>query len=429
MPINAFKAHTYITGRTGTGKSELMKYLFYELQKYSQDKWIYSLMLLDPHGDLAEEILRFKLNAIQEDRILYIAPEPRQSPVLNPLQLPLSLSAKEKEELIPLFSVELARIFQEMMGGTSQLSLQMEALLIPCVSTLLRKGDSSLSELQRFMDDKENQDLVKLGQKSPHPNHRIFFQTAFVENSSYRLTKQSIYTKIQSLLNSPIFYHFTEGKSSVDLEEVLNTGKVVLFNLAQGKMGTEVSNLLGRFILAYVQSLVLRRVYQAKSSRKPSFIFIDECQNYLSKTMGAILAEARKYGLFLVLANQHLGQIQEKSLKEGVLSNTGIKFLGANTANTSKVLAKEVGLKADALTSLAPYYFYLSHQNKIPQLFKPPKFLHKKPKKYLLSLKELKDLKEKIRNKYYQPIQKQTQENIKQKMPQPKYPINNGMIQ
>jgi len=318
---------------------------------------------------LAEEVLRFHLNTSpqksrqsNQDRIIYIDPyaDNHQIPIINPLELPRQITNdEEKEAMIDLLSQELARIFQEMITGTT-LSLQMEALLVPCIAVLLRKGNSDLSELQRMMDDELNHDLVQLGQQSLHPRHQEFFKTAFQNNSTYRLTKQSIYTKLQSLLNSQIFYHLTTGKSTVNLEEAISSGKIVIFNLAQGKMGTEVSQLFGRLIIAMLQSIVLRRVYQPKTKRKPTFLFIDEAQNYLLATsIERMLAESRKYGLHLVLANQNIAQIESKKLKETLLSNTHVKFVGANSPTTLQKMAKEIGVKVKDFEGLKAYAFYL----------------------------------------------------------------------
>ena len=142
ISLTALKRHVYISGRSGSGKSELMKLLFYTLQKQSQKNLGFSLVLLDPHGDLAEEVLGFHLNAStqkngqsSQDRIIYIDlyADTRQIPIINPLELPRQITnGEEKEAMIDLLSQELARIFQEMIAGTT-LSLQMEALLVPCI--------------------------------------------------------------------------------------------------------------------------------------------------------------------------------------------------------------------------------------------------------------------------------------------------------
>lgn len=279
------------------------------------------------------------------------------------------------------------------------------------------------------MDDELNADLVQLGVQSPHPSHQEFFKSPFQTNSTYRMTKQSIYTKLQSLLNSQTFYHLTEGKSTIQLEEAVESGKVIIFNLAQGKMGTEVSQLFGRLIIALLQSIALRRVYQSKTKRKPTFLFIDECQNYLSATsIERILAESRKYGLHLALANQNLAQITSKKLKETILSNTSVKLAGANSPTTLQHMAKEIGIKTKDFELLKTYSFYLRAGGATPRIFKPPTFLLRQKKKYYLKAADKKALKKYLVHEAGHYIPKKPPQNLEELRqqsvaPKPKYGI------
>ena len=111
------------------------------------------------------------------------------------------------------------------------------------------------------MDDERNGNLVNHGKQSPNEAHREFFQNAFF-NKSYGATKQSIYTKIQSLLNSPGFANFIAKPSTFNLEAELNGKKLILFNLSKGKMGDDSSEAAGRFIVAMIQSIIKRRAWE-----------------------------------------------------------------------------------------------------------------------------------------------------------------------
>ncbi len=183
------------------------------------------------------------------DRIVYVDPYIRDTskqalgkylwkdvytPKINPFQI------KDKSER----SIDF--VSQELMSGLVEVlkdknySIQMDALVKPCIATLLRKGDDSLEGFQRFMDDANNADLVQLGLKSPKESDRSFFKYGFYK-SSLTLTKNSIYFKMQSLLNSHTFSNLVIGKSTIDLEDVINSGKVIIFNLAKGRMGKKVS--------------------------------------------------------------------------------------------------------------------------------------------------------------------------------------------
>ncbi|WP_375562721.1 type IV secretory system conjugative DNA transfer family protein [Bernardetia sp. OM2101] len=346
--IKDFQQNTYITGMTGVGKSELLKNLFYQLIKKQKG----SLVLIDPHGDLAEEILKLQIVGEQKDRIIYIDPylDRNKIATLNPFE-----THDKSEDNIDLLTQELVNVFKELIP--SALSLQMEAILTPCIAVLLRSNTGSLSELQRFMDDKHNLDLIEKGLQSPNPSHQTFFKNAF-QKTDYRITKQSVYTRIQSLLNHKIFHDLINGKSTFSLRKAINSEKVIFFNLAQGKMGTEISSIYGKFIIAQLTSAALKRAYQPKEFRTPTYLFIDEFHNYLTISIEKILAETRKYGLHLIAANQNLAQIDNKKLKEIMLGNTHIKFVGRNSPLTLSVFAREMEVKLEKLQKLEQYTFF-----------------------------------------------------------------------
>jgi hypothetical protein len=369
-----FERHAYITGMTGSGKSELLKFLIYQLlyrripffrlfknfllERINPRK---SIFIIDPHGDLAHQVYvwqenRYILKEAENPplKIVYFDPFlcKNKKPVLNPFDI------KDKsEETIDLVSQELARVFQELIKD-SKLSLQMETLLIPCIATLLRRKNSTLRDLQRFMNDELNKDLVEEGLKSPNPAHREFFKNAFY-SKHYTPTKQSIYTKIQSLLNSKAFHDITVGKSTIDLEDLMNSNALVIFNLSKGKLGTDTSEALGRMIIALLTSFAFKRANIPESRRQRTFVFIDEFHNYIGKSLEVILTESRKYKLFLILAQQFLGQGMNNQLRNAILSNTYLKFIGMNALNTLKAFSQETGINLEDLQGLKQGEFFV----------------------------------------------------------------------
>jgi hypothetical protein len=402
LPLQDMQRHTFISGRSGSGKSELLKSIFYQMQLLSQENQQFGMVLLDPHGDLAEEVRAFNLNT-KRKRVVYIDPHfgYGKTPVLNPFEL-----KDRNPQDIDLFSQELSRIFQELIPNTT-LSNQMEAILVPCISVLLLREGSSLADLQRFMDDSRNEDLIALGKESPNESHRQLFEHHFLK-SDYRTTKTSIYTKIQSLLNSQTFSHLVNGKNTVDLEQAIDAGKVLIFNLSQGKMGKDCSMAYGRFLVAMLQGIALRRANVEKKNRKPLFLFIDEFQNYISPSIEKILSEARKYKLHLILANQNLAQITDKKLAEAILGNTNVKLVGNNSAGTLKPLAQELGLQAEELLEMQEYHFCLKAGSRLPVDIKPASFLMDFPEDFSLSPQEKRGLENYLLNQsgYYRAIPK-----------------------
>jgi len=110
----------------------------------------------------------------------------------------------------------------------------------------------------------------------------------------------------------------------------MQKGNVLIFNLAKGHLGTETSHIFGRMLIAIIQSIAQSRINQPQKYRKDCFLFIDECHNFISPSIDTILKEARKFGLYLILANQNTSDIQPSTLLSGLLNNTDVKLVGRN---------------------------------------------------------------------------------------------------
>ena len=217
----------------------MLKSIFYKLQYLSHHKQQYALILLDPHGDLAGEILKFRLNTLKPQRVVYIDPvwEEGKTPCINPFWQKVSNPA-----IIDLLAGQFAKTFAELVADAA-LSLQMEAVLKPCLAVLLAHGESSLKDLQVFMNDSQNEYWVELGKKSSFGVYRQFFQNAFL-NKKYAATKLAIYTRLQHLQNNYNFFYLMNGKNTIDLNKEIQQGKIILFNLSKGKLGADAGKAL-----------------------------------------------------------------------------------------------------------------------------------------------------------------------------------------
>jgi len=352
-----------------------MKYLIYELQRTSK-KQQRAIILIEPHGDLSSEVKRLHINKNSE-RLIYIDPYLKQgyTPTINPLYL-----KNKTEQNIDIATQEFVKGFDEVLDD-ADISRNMNALIKPCVSTLLRMENATLLDLQRFMKDDKNADLIRLGQQSPIPTHRAFFNGGF-QDKVYRPTKASIYIKLQSIVNSPTLCNLLLGANTIDLEQAINEGKVIIFNLSKGKMGDDASDTFGRFMIATLQGIIKKREFIKKEYRKPVYMFIDEFQNYVSPSIETILSESRKFGLHLTLAHQYISQIDAK-LRDNVLSNTAVKIAGKNNDKAYRIMSKELKIKVEDFERLPPYQFWVHRGKKEPRRYKAPKKLIKSKKRSL----------------------------------------------
>lgn len=393
VPISALNRHLLITGRTGSGKTQFLQTLFYQLQHHTHKKQQASLILLDPHGDISEKLFSLRLNMENPSRLWYIDPQisSEKVPCLNPFW------QKVKDPiLVDLLAQQWAKAFSELIPEAG-MTLQMEAVLKPCLAVLFQRGECGLLDLQNFMDDNQNAHLVALGKQSPHPVFRAFFESAFL-NKKYAPTKLAIYTRLQLLLNNYSFYQMMNGKSSLDLKKAMAQGKVVLFNLSKGKLGEDTSRALGRFISATLLSIALQRAFESESSRKSCYLFVDEFHNLASSSMETVFSEARKYYLHLIVGTQTVGQLP-LSLKDMVLNNTAVKLVGLNGLPALKSQASDIGVSFAQLQNLPPYHFYLKYDHHPALKIKSADFMLKNPKRYFVSEKEVLFLKNYILHK------------------------------
>ncbi len=364
--LETMKSHTHIVAAPGTGKSQLIKLMMYRLQKMSQKKRDKSIILIEPAGDLTKETLFFALNR-EHDRVIYIDPyinelvgtEEQYIPVVNPFYL-----SEKNDKSINRLVDELTAAFVEIVEA-SELTPNMKSLFKSCLRVLLSMTENpSLKDLYDFVGEDEKGHFVQLGLRHPDSVVKGFFQRDFF-SANYKTTRGSVRAKIHSIIISPVFRYMIDGKNTVDFEKAMNSGKVVLINLSKGDLGQETSLALGRLILANIQAIAKKRVKIPIEFRKPVYVFIDECQNYICPTVHEILAESRKFGVHLVLAHQVLKQLGS-SLREIITGNTMLKIFGVSASgDTVETLAEQIGFKKEAFQTLEKHQFFVKdiHRN------------------------------------------------------------------
>ena len=213
------------------------------------------------------------------------------------------------------------------------------------------------------MRDEDNADLVERGSNSDREAIRTFFQRGF-RDSRYSTTKHSIYTKLQSLLNSEVFYNLMCGESTIDLEEAIAKRKIIVCNLAKGRLGEAVSEAFGRFVISTVQSIALRRHKVAKRKRVPTHLFIDEAQNYITKSTLSILRETRKFALFGTLAQPGTGLDMSPAVRDQVLNLTNVKFVGKTPEpKEQRYLGQLLDIEPGGIARLRTGEFYVQSGN------------------------------------------------------------------
>lgn len=138
-----------------------------------------------------------------------------------------------------------------------------------------------------------------------------------------------------------------QPKSSFDVAEAMQQGKIVLVNLSKGLLGDFNSQLLGRMMVTQVKVAALRRAGMAEHDRKPFFLYVDEMQNYVSKSIESVLSEARKYKLGMIMAHQYIDQLKqgnlagESDLSKAIFGNVGNMLSYRVGPNDAEFLEKQ----------------------------------------------------------------------------------------
>lgn len=356
LPISehARERHTYITGGTGSGKTEAIKVLIHHyVTRYKT-----AVVVLEPHGDLAQQVAQWREFRDDPDRLVYIDPAidiENFTPIFNPLDIPDS----ERHPLkINKTAKEIVEVFREILG--SDFTHQMKALLSACIATLLLRKGSTFHDLMRFLDDSNNKDLLSFAERNLVGEvelYRNFFLRDFPLDSMNQ-TKKSVRMRLYSFLPG-FFERVTVGESTFDFEGALKARKVVIFNLSKTKIGGPESAVLGRFIMARIKAFAFEQGEIEEGKRVPVHVFVDECQNYITESIEEILNEARKYRVHLTLAQQILGYGMEPETRKVVLSNTAVKITGRNARHTLDAMAKETDAPIEELERLRVGEFHI----------------------------------------------------------------------
>jgi len=154
------------------------------------------------------------------------------------------------------------------------------------------------------------------------------------------------------------------GQVEDDFEDIMNSGKILLLNLAQGKIGEENAALLGAMLITSLQLAAMSRFNVAEDLRRDFYLYVDEFQNFATDSFIKILSEARKYRLNLTLANQYMAQVSQE-VEKAIMGNIGNLVSFIVGAGDARILSKEYGdvFTDNDLTALDKYQIAVNFWN------------------------------------------------------------------
>jgi len=312
------RRHMYIIGQTGTGKTTLMKNLM--VQDIAQGA---GCCVIDPHGDFAQDMLQHIPKHRYEDCI-YIDPTDTERPIgINMLEYN---SPEQKTFVVN----ELLSIFDKLYDLKATGGPMFEQYMRNATQLVMDDPDSgnTLLEIPKVLADEKFR-KYKLS-KCKNPTVIDFWEKeALQAGGEAALANMVPYitSKLTPFLANDILRPIVaQQQSSFDFRQAMDSSKIIIVNLSKGKLGDINSKLLGMIIVGKILIAALSRVNLNENERKDFYLYIDEFQNFTTDSIAIILAEARKYHLNLIIANQYLGQLVRRGdsdIRDAVFGNVG----------------------------------------------------------------------------------------------------------
>lgn len=319
--------HLYVIGKSGVGKSKL-----FELLSIEDVMNGHGIAVLDPHGDLIEDIIK----RIPEDRVkdvIYFDPSDTDFPIaFNPL-----------EQVAPQYKMRVTigfiEIFKKLFG--SNWTPRLEHVLRYTTLALLDSPNTTVLSIVKMLTDKNyRQKIVARIEDSVVKNFWVNEFAGWSEKFDNEAI-MPVLNKVGQFISTALIRNMVgQPENKLNMRKIMDEGKILLVKLSRGLLGDENSNLLGAMLITKIQQAAMSRADIREEDRKPFFLYVDEFQNFATDTFEQILSEARKYRLSVTLAHQFMAQLTP-ALRSTVFGNVGsiISFrVGADDAN---ILEKE----------------------------------------------------------------------------------------
>ncbi len=321
------RRHVYVIGKTGVGKSTLLENMI--AQDIINGKGV---CLVDPHGDAAEKLL----DAVPPERIndvVYFDPSDVEYPIaFNVLE---AVDPSYKYLVASGLVGSLKKIWADSWGP------RLEYILRNTILALLDYPSSTILGILRMLSDAKYR--KKVVEKISDPVVRAFWTNEFANyNERFRSEAISpIQNKVGQFLSSAIIRNIVaQPKSTIDMKDIMDNGKILLINVSKGKIGEDNSSLLGAMLINRIQLAAMDRASISEAERRDFYLYVDEFQNFATESFATILSEARKYRLNLTIAHQYITQMEEP-VRDAVFGNVGTIITFRIGAFDAEYLEKE----------------------------------------------------------------------------------------
>lgn len=320
--------HVYIIGQTGAGKSGLL-----ELFALSDIFHGQGYAVIDPHGDLAVDNMRFIPGSRLQD-VVYFNPADTAYPVgFNPLEV---TNPEQKSNISSEVIGVLKRMFGESWGP------RLEYILRYTILALLDRPSTTMLDISRMLTDKKFRK-----ETLSYCTDSVVMQFWNIEFASWndKFASEAIapvLNKVGAFTANPTIRNIIgQPKSTFNIRQIMDEGKILIVNLSKGLIGEDNAAILGSFLVTKIQLAAMSRSDIPNiEDRRPFYLYVDEFQNFATDSFATILSEARKYGLNLTVANQYIGQMTE-TVRDAVFGNVGTMVSFRVSADDAPMLSKQ----------------------------------------------------------------------------------------
>lgn len=349
--------HVFIIGGTGNGKTTMLEYAL--VQDIRNGKGV---AIVDPHGDLAESLLHSIPKGREKD-VIYFNPDDLAYPIgLNLLELTPELGEEDALRERDLVTESVVSIFRKIFSDDDSGGHRIEYILRNAIHTALTVEDATLFTIYKLLNDLtyrrrvvgklENQDLKDFW-RNEMGRAGGMQQVKMVAGITAKIGRFLFSASAKRILEQP--------KSTINFDDILN-GKILICNFSKGLLGEDTSELFGIAVLAKLQLAALRRARLPQKDRIPFYLYVDEFQNFATPSFTQMLSEARKYKLFLTMAEQSTSQQGDQQMVDVILANVGtvISFRSGNPSDEKKLLPYfKPYLEEGDIASLPSFNFYI----------------------------------------------------------------------
>jgi CxxC-x17-CxxC domain-containing protein len=341
------RRHMYLIGKTGMGKSTVLENMIIDDIRAGR-----GVAVVDPHGDLAEKIMQY-VPAERVKDVVYFNPADMEYPIA------FNVVEQVEHHLQHLVASGLIGVFQKLWADSW--GPRLEYILRNAILAILDFPGSTLLGVVRMLSDKAYRKKVVSNIKDPVV--KAFWEKEFASYADKFASEavSPIQNKVGQFLSSSLMRNIVgQVKSSIDLRDIMDNGKILIMNLSKGRIGEDNSALLGAMMITKIQLAAMSRVDIPEKERRDFYLYIDEFQNFSTDSFANILSEARKYRLDLILAHQYIEQLTEK-VKPAVFGNVGTMISFRVGAADAEELAKEFmpTFTEEDLVNLPKYEMYL----------------------------------------------------------------------